>query len=291
MRTAMMAASAAALAIMAGWVTTASAEPRGYQVAEFEKITAIGPNHIVVSVGPTRSVRADGPREMLDFMTVEVLDGELRIQPREERYREWDWEWPDAEAATYYVTLPDLEAAGLVGSGKMTIDRIGGGEFSGMVAGSGTLDVADISVDAARFSIAGSGALKARGTAEDARFSIAGSGKVDARGMASKSASISIAGSGDAELSASEDASISVVGSGTVDVAGGALCTVSHFGGGKARCNGVDVEPRSRWASWGGKGDWDWGEWSWDGSEWRDWQDWRDQRRRERDRARERQPD
>lgn len=280
MRKAILAASAAALAILAGSVTTASGELRGYDVSDFDEVTSIGPNHVVVSAGPSYSVRAEGPQEMLDFMKVVGEDGELKILPKKDHHRDWDWEWPDTEPATFYVTLPELEAVALVGSGNMTVDRASGEEFSAMIAGSGTLDLAAVAVEEARFSIAGSGGLKARGTAQRSHFSIAGSGKVEARGMTSRTTSVSIAGSGDADLSASDDAHISIVGSGKVDVAGGARCTVSHFGGGQARCNGVDVEPHSRWASWGGEGAWDWSDEDW--GEWRDWQHWRDQRRRER---------
>ena len=280
MRNFMMAASAATLAVLAGSVTTASAEPRGYEVSDFDEVTAIGPNHVLVSVGPARSVRAEGPQEMLDFMKITVEDGELKILPRKEHRREWDWEWPDTGPATFYVTLPELDAVALVGSGNITVDRASGEAFSAVIAGSGTLDLAAVTVDEANFSIAGSGGLKARGTAQRAHFSIAGSGKVEARGMTSRTASVSIAGSGDADLSASDDVQISVVGSGRVEIAGGARCIVSHFGGGKALCNGVEVEPHSRWAMWGGEGDWDWSDQDW--GEWRDWQHWRDQRRRER---------
>ncbi len=109
----------------------------------------------------------------------------------------------------------------------MTVDvRVTGDDFAGSVAGSGTLDLADLAVREADLSVAGSGDLVAKGHADQSRISVAGSGDLRAKGLASDSASISIAGSGRAALTATCDAQVSIVGSGDVEVAGSAHCTV-----------------------------------------------------------------
>jgi hypothetical protein len=234
----------------------AAAASRSYDLAAFEEISVVGPHHIVVSVGPAFSVRADGPQQTLADTEVKVEDGRLEIHPvDDEDY--WDrrcgdrddprnkrrWRcWDDYEPATFHVTLPRIAAASLVGGGDMRIDRVEGEEFSASVAGSGDLDVAELQVGDVRFSIAGSGDLVARGSARHSRVSIAGSGNLQAREVTSNDASISIAGSGDVALTVQDDARVSIVGSGDVEIAGPARCSVSRFGGGRVRCNGEEVD-------------------------------------------------
>lgn len=230
------------------------ATSRSYDLAGFEGISVVGPHHIVVSVGPEFSVRAEGSQQTLADTEVEVDNGKLKIHPIDDG--RWErrcgdrandhgqrWRcWNDYQPATFHVTLPRIEAASLVGSGDMRIDRVEGAEFSASVAGSGDLDVAALRVDDARFSIAGSGDLVARGSARRSRVSIAGSGNLQARGVTSNDASISIAGSGDVALTVQDDARVSIVGSGDVEISGPARCSVSRFGGGRVRCNGENVD-------------------------------------------------
>jgi len=226
---------------------------RSYDLAAFEEISVVGPHHVVVSVGPAFSVRAEGPQQTLAATEVEVEDGRLKIHPvDDEDYwnrrcgtRDRDDRrgrcWDDYQPASFHVTLPRIEAASLVGGGDMRIDRIEGAAFSASVAGSGDLDVAALRVDDAHFSIAGSGGLVARGSARRSRVSIAGSGNLRAREVTSDDASISVAGSGDVALTVRDDARVSIVGSGDVEISGPARCAVSRFGGGRVRCNGETV--------------------------------------------------
>jgi len=259
MRKVLMIAPVAVLAALGASMSTAqdgeqgsaASASRGYDLAGFEEIAVVGPHHVVVTVGPAFSVRAEGPQQTLADTEVEVKDGRLEIHPLDDEAY-WDrrcpghdtWRgrcWDDYQPATFYVTLPRISEASLIGGGDMHIDRVEGDAFSATVAGSGDLDVAALRVDDARFSIAGSGTLAARGSARHSRVSVAGSGTLRAREVTSAEATISIAGSGNAALTVQDDARVSVVGSGDVDIAGPAHCAVSRFGGGRVRCNGEEV--------------------------------------------------
>jgi len=284
-----IAAAAMGSALVAG--SSAGAEQQSYDVSGFDSVSQVGPNHVVIRIGPAASVRAEGPQEMLDLMKVVVEDGELKILPRREH---WDWrddewkKWQDLEPATYYVTLPAIEAAAMVGGGRMTVDRVGGKRFAATIAGSGKVEIADLSVEDARFSVAGSGDIVANGTAQRSKVSVAGSGNIQARGLANQTAEVSIAGSGDVDLTVKDSAYVSTVGSGDVEIAGGAECTVSKFGGGQTRCNGVVVEDRnhSRWGMWAPPAPpappamrWNWGPWR----QWNGWDDDRGHRKHRND--------
>ncbi|HEV2080149.1 MAG TPA: head GIN domain-containing protein [Allosphingosinicella sp.] len=207
---------------------------RSYPVGTFDSVSAAGPHNVVVTVGGSPSVRAQGSADLLDRMEVVVEDGDLEIRPKRE-YRN-NFRWGNQPRSTFYVTAPALKAASVAGSGDMKIDRIQGDRFSGAVAGSGKLDVASLRVSRASFSIAGSGDVSARGSAGDLDLSVAGSGNLRLREVASQRASVSIAGSGNVDLNAADTAKVSIIGSGDVSVAGTARCTVSKIGAGRVNC-------------------------------------------------------
>lgn len=222
-------------------------DQRSYAVTGFDRVGAVGPNHVVVTVGPAAAVRADGPSRTLDLFEVVVEHGSLEIRPK--RQDDWDshaWQWHDLKPATYHVTLPHLVGVSAAGSGDIAVDHVGGDRFAASVAGSGTVDVASLDVDSVHVSIAGSGDFMARGKAKDSNISIAGSGDVKARDLTSESSSISVVGSGNAVPTVRDDAHVTIMGSGDVDIAGSARCTVSRFGSGSVRCGNVAVDDTRR---------------------------------------------
>jgi hypothetical protein len=220
--------------------TAANDAQRSYQVSGFDKVGQVGPNHVLVTVGPAVSVRAQGPRKTLDLYEVVVEHGALSIRPKDtDEWKHREWRWHDVEPATFYVTLPRLSGASTAGSGDMRIDRVTGERFAASVAGSGDIDVGSLGVGDADFSVAGSGNLVAHGRARQSRVSIAGSGEVKAREVASENASISIVGSGDVALTVRDDAHVSIMGSGDAEIAGSAHCTISRFGSGNVRCGNL----------------------------------------------------
>lgn len=217
-----------------GASSSSSFDRRDYSVASFDEVSTVGPHRVIVTVGGSAAVYAEGDAETLDRFEVLVEGDKLKIQPKEEYRREQDWTW--MAPATFYVTAPRLEAASLAGSGNMYLDRVQGNYFTGSVAGSGKIDISSLHVGEANFSVAGSGDLVARGSAGRSRVSVAGSGAVRAQAVRSTTAAVSIVGSGDADLTVDNDAKVSIVGSGDVDIAGSATCTVSRMGSGRVAC-------------------------------------------------------
>jgi hypothetical protein len=233
-----LAGASAALGGTIGFAQDAAGEQQTYTVGEFERVSAVGPQHVRISVGPARSVRASGPHETLAKLEAVVEDGELRIRPKPPYRRDMDW--LQFEPVTFHVALPRLAAASLTGSGDMTVDRVVGSDFSAAVAGSGGLAIDSLAVDSARFAVAGSGNVTVRGRARDSHISIAGSGDVQARDVTSATASISIVGSGSTALTVNDEARVSIIGSGDADIAGPARCSVSRMGRGGVTCGNVE---------------------------------------------------
>jgi hypothetical protein len=85
--------------------------------------------------------------------------------------------------------------------------------------------------------IAGSGGVKASGSAKRASYSIAGSGDLDAGNLTATDADAEIAGSGSIRARVTGTAKASIAGSGDIDISGGARCTQSKHGSGSIRCS------------------------------------------------------
>jgi hypothetical protein len=210
---------------------------RNYQIGNFRQIEVAGPYDVEVRTGSNPSVAARGSQKLLERTVVEVQGDKLVIRP-EENHGFFHFGWSSRGNASFVVTVPQLSAATIAGSGGIKVNQVRGDSFEGAVAGSGDLDVASFDVKSLKLSIAGSGGVKAgAGKAQNADYEIAGSGDVDAGAVAAQVAKISIAGSGNVKAHATGTADVEIMGSGDVDVTGGAKCSVNKMGSGDARCS------------------------------------------------------
>ena len=241
MRKAIAAAGLAAMAISTSGCARDRGSPgptveRNYQVGAFDKIELAGAYDATVRTGPAVSVHAKGGENLLDQLTVEVRDGKLVIQSK---HHGWFGGFHRNNGKVQLmITVPQLSAATLAGSGGINIDKVQGDRFEGTVAGSGNLSVGSLDVQSLKLSIAGSGDLKAgTGKSRSAEYGIAGSGGLDAAGVQTETLKVSIAGAGDIKAHASGTADVSIMGSGDVAVTGGAKCSVHKAGSGDVRCS------------------------------------------------------
>lgn len=210
---------------------------RDFPVGAFQKVTLAGSHDVVVTVGGTPSVRAEGDKAAIDRLDVRVENGELTIGSKQHEGWSWNFGGHHHNHVTIYVTAPSLAAATLAGSGDMKIDKVAGNDFAATVGGSGDMSLGSLQVAQAHFSIAGSGSINANGKAQQAAISVAGSGDVVARGLEIGNATISVVGSGDITARATQAADVTVMGSGDVRLSGGAKCTIHKMGSGDVHCD------------------------------------------------------
>jgi hypothetical protein len=215
-----------------GIAGTGTGSARTYQVADFSKVEVAGSDDVDVTIGSTFSVRAEGDSDELDHLKIEK-DGDTLSIGRHGHHFSWGG---SHKGLKVHVTMPRIAGASMAGSGDMTIDRVEGDSFSSDGSGSGALSIAALAVKDAHFSLAGSGSVSAKGTADSVKIDIAGSGDVDAKELTAKSADVSIAGSGDVKAQVNGTASVSIMGSGDVDLGPKAKCSVSKMGSGSVTC-------------------------------------------------------
>jgi hypothetical protein len=211
---------------------------RDFPVGAFQKVALEGSHDVVVTVGGTPSVRAEGDKAMIDRLDIRVENGELKIASRR---GDGGWQWNFGGSHHHvivYVTAPSLAAATVAGSGDMKIDKVNGNDFSATIGGSGDMQIGDVQAGQAHFAVTGSGDMKAAGKAQQATISVAGSGDVVAGGLEIANATVSVVGSGDVTAHATQTADVSVLGSGDVTLSGSARCSIHKTGSGDVRCGG-----------------------------------------------------
>lgn len=183
----------------------------------FSKIYSKGPIDAKISVGKKFSVSVDASDSIKDRIITEV-DGETLII----KLKKGQYSWKDYGKAVVYVTLPDLEALTVSGSGDATVaGTIDGDSLSIKLNGSGDATIKTAKADDLKLALSGSGDLRINsGSCKNISITINGSGDVDTQSVNCKIGSFSIRGSGDIDARASEEVKANIMGSGDVTVYG-----------------------------------------------------------------------
>jgi len=196
-------------------------------VPAFKSISIAGSGTLRVHKGGQK-VEITGDSNILPYVTTTVSGGELKIglKPFTSLMR--------VAKLQFDVSLPELSAVRVAGSGDAYVDAFKGDSFEGAVAGSGGIkaDLAyervslkssgsggfDATVKAASLDLhcTGSGGAYIKGSADRADIAISGSGALGAKSFAVGEAKLSIMGSGEAEIKVVKRLDVVLSGSGSV---------------------------------------------------------------------------
>lgn len=237
-------------------------------VDTFNRLSFRVPGKLYLKQGSPQKVELEGPKDLLKEIETEVDGGRLIIG----KEGKWmNWSWGDNDRIIAYVTVKDIEAISvsgsgdLIGQGKFTsadldlnvsgsgslnIEADASGKMEGNVSGSGELIVkgscasfeSDVSGsgevnliaairEGADFGVSGSGKIRAEGTAKSVKTSISGSGKVLAANLEADKVDVRISGSGDVEINVKSDLDANISGSGSVTYTGNPAHVNSHSSG------------------------------------------------------------
>lgn len=198
-----------------------------YTVEDFDEIDVAGGNITVYyTQGDSTTVRVETTKRTLARLTVEKRGNKLKIR--------MDGESEDGSTTRYvalgkngghdpikiYVTSKQLTDVDLSGSADFVSKKpIVSDSFEMNIAGSGDIEVADITAKSVEANIAGSGDIDFLAHKADVKLSIAGSGDIEAELRDCGTVTPSIAGSGDIKLSGNaRHASNSIAGSGDINL-------------------------------------------------------------------------
>lgn len=175
-------------------------------VLEFDAVDLKGTFDVEVRVGAPQSVVLHGDENLLGYVRTEVHGGALEL------FMERGWEYEPDRRLWVEVTVPDLRAFSLSGTGRARIEGVDRESFA--------------------LSLAGTGDIEASGRARELALVCNGTGDLDLSAFDAVDASVSIAGTGDVHLRASGSLDVHVSGSGDVRYDGNPEVRVSISGSG-----------------------------------------------------------
>jgi hypothetical protein len=236
-------------------------------VGTFTKIAFRVPGKLYLRQGSPQKVVMEGKKDVLDKIETNV-DGSRLVIGKEGRDH---WNWGDDDRITVYITVKDIEALSVggsgdligetkivadditlnvSGSGNMTVEVDATGDMESDVSGSGNIELkgkcknfnSDVSGSGkvtmavtasgeADLGVSGSGKIEASGSAATVRTNVSGSGKILGANLETDVCKVMITGSGDVEINVKKELDASITGSGSVRYKGNPNKVNSHSAG------------------------------------------------------------
>lgn len=181
------------------------------ELGEFDEIELDIAADVSVKIGKPTPLEIQGDDNILPLIKTKVVDGRLVVSA--------DRSFKTKQTLVLKLTVANLKAAEVRGSGDMHIAGIDNPSLQLALKGSGDLQVTGKTGQLA-VSVAGAGDVKLTGKADQLAVSVAGSGDVKAFDLDALSATVSIKGSGDAKVSVQRSLTIQIAGSGDVHYKG-----------------------------------------------------------------------
>ncbi len=223
----------AALLVLA--VTNISYALAASQVRELPTFTEISlrvPATVTVVQGPQQSIEIEAAKSTLDELITEVRGRTLIIRfPSRSRFNRSFI----AGDIKIKVTVPEITALNIAGSGDILADRLSSLILDLNISGSGSIKIKRLEADRVIAVISGSGDVVIEGGARSSEFngSISGSGNIRAADYEATAVSLRIAGSGNAYIQSNGNLFARIAGSGNVFYTGNPSIDISVAGSGK----------------------------------------------------------
>jgi hypothetical protein len=172
-----------------GDVTSESRDVKG-----FDEVELAGVGNLSIRQTGKESLTVEAEEDVLPKIGTEVVNGRLIISPKPNTTIK------TTERINYELTVKDLHALEVSGSGDVAAEGIG--------------------TDKLEINISGSGAIKISGRSDSQEVDISGSGDYRAKDLQSREAKIEVSGSGSAIVNVSEALDTKASGAGSVEYIG-----------------------------------------------------------------------
>jgi hypothetical protein len=213
------------------WSSVTSSGPVVEEVRDVSGTTAVllaAPGKMTIELGDEEELRIEAQEEVMEDLETEVRGGRLEIKVKP------GVNLGATQSFKFYLTVTELEAIEIAGSGDVKMPVIETRQFSAVIAGSGDASMEGLEADDLRLVISGSGLFDIDGGAVTKQIvDISGSGDYRAKDMESDEAVISMAGSGTATVRVSDSLDVDVAGSGAVKYVGNPVVNAHVAGTGE----------------------------------------------------------
>lgn len=227
-----LAVAAAALILgfsMASVPVSAADKTETRDLQGFTGIELKGASTLTLRQGDEYSVVVTGDEDIMDQVTTKVRGGTLLLDVDDD-----SWFSRSSERVHFEVTMPKIEAIGLMGSGTIKSSKIKSQDLELALMGSGDMLLESVSARDVEVELAGSGDIEINDfTAMTMDTEIMGSGDVEVSGEVAK-LGVEVMGSGDfsGDRLAAEYVSAQVMGSGDVRLMSAGKHRFSSMGSG-----------------------------------------------------------
>jgi hypothetical protein len=195
------------------------------QVSGFTKIELRGTGTLTVEVTGTESLTIQAEDNLMPLLTSEVEEGRLILGTTEPV--------SPTQEIVYTVTVANLEAVSVSGSGALNASGIEAPAFEIIVSGSGTVSVDQLTAGELVVTMSGSGEVDVSGTADLLGLVVSGSGNYLGERMEATTAEVEVSGSGDAVVDVTDQLEARVSGSGRIEYLGDPTVDSSITGSGE----------------------------------------------------------
>lgn len=223
------------LALLAAALPAAAhADTKRFGVTSFERIEVRGDMMVDITASHLIGAVAEGSREALDTLSLEVVNRTLVISQRSEgRYgprRASDG------PVRVRLTAQNLAAIDLRGSGQVTATQLRGQAVSVSLDGAGRISATIPAGATVTTRSVGSGSIVLTGRTRTLLATAAGSSTIDASALQATDVTARANGTGISRFAASSTARVIASGQATIDISGRPRCTVTNTGAGTVSC-------------------------------------------------------
>ena len=212
----------------------AAAEERRYSVADFDRVVIEGPYQVRLVTGRASSASAQGRRDALDRLSIDVQGQILRI--RRNRHAWSGAPGTDLGIVTVELATRNVRSARLIGPARLDLAGRRGLTLELSVEGSGNVRAAGGDADRLALALIGSGRIEVAGTTRALTGNFQGSGDIAATALAANNAAIVSTTSGAVALTVNGPAAVTNNGVGNVRILGRPVCTIRGIGADQVRC-------------------------------------------------------
>lgn len=200
------------------------------QVGNFTGVSASGSIDIIVSSGPSNSLKIEADKNLLEYIETRVEGDVVEVHTRE------GYDLNPKAGIKVYAVAPSFTRLSVSGSGKIKSNGkiIATNSLHTDVSGSGDI-LLDVDAPSVAAEISGSGSATFSGTTKDFSAQVSGSGDIRCFNLMAENTEIDIAGSGNAEVFASKVLDVDVAGAGDVRYKGNPSVKQSIAGSGSVR--------------------------------------------------------
>ncbi len=203
-------------------------------VSGFSRVILSGAGDMALTQGDSESLTVEAEDNLLPYIKTEVANGTLTISQDAGPGRAIRTTKP----IKYYLTVKDLSALTLSGSGGISATRLNLTTLELSLSGSGNVQLAGLALTTLTAGLSGSGNADLSGQANDQQVTISGSGEYRAGNLDTNQAQVQVSGSGTATVWARNTLEVTISGSGSVGYYGSPDVTRAITGSGKVNSLG-----------------------------------------------------